>query len=403
VPRYHAREVARKRAELDRVPLVLGSATPMLESWWQTKQGKATLISMPERIEKLPMPPVVIVDTINDPLIRHGHNIGRALKTGIDQALRQDGQVILFYNLRGFTPVLWCRACGEKLSCPHCTTTLTWHKDKRLCLCHTCDYSSPLPAQCPSCKKPGLKHFGSGTQKLEEEVRLKFPGVSVVRMDSDSMRKHGSHDEALERFRHGDVRILLGTQMIAKGLDFPNVTLVGVVDADTALHQVDFRASERTFQLISQVAGRTGRSQRGGRVLVQTMQPDAEAIRFAAEHDYIGFATQELSHREERLMPPQSVLLRLILRGKDEAILDAEAVKMSDLLREAANELQLTCRILGPAPAPLARHKDFFRYQILISSRTHEILTGLVRHCESAFEKLTGIEYAIDVDPLHMR
>ncbi len=403
VPRYHAREVARKRAEMEGIPLVLGTATPTLESWWNAQNQKYELIPMPERIEKLPMPPVVIVDTINDPLIRRGHNIGRALHTAIDQALKQSGQVILFFNLRGFTPVLFCRHCGNKLSCPHCATSLTWHKDKKRCICHTCDYTTSLPSNCPSCGNPGLRHFGSGTQRLEEEVRQKFPGVSVLRMDSDSMKKAGSHDDALEKFRHGEVSILLGTQMIAKGLDFPNVTLVGVVDADTSLHQIDFRASERTFQLISQVAGRTGRSARGGRVLVQTMQPDAESIRFAATHDFVGFANREMMHRRERLMPPYSALVRVILRGPDEKLLEDASLEFSDVLREQAGSLPDTYRVLGPGPAPLARHKDFFRYQILVSSQSHQALCDLLHGCRARLEQIGGIEYVLDVDPLQMR
>lgn len=402
-PRYHAREVARKRAEMERIPLVLGTATPTLETWWNAHKRNYQLISMPERIEKLPMPPVVTVDTLNDPMIRRGHNIGRALQTAVDQTLRDNGQVILFFNLRGFTPVLFCRKCGEKLSCPHCATSLTWHKDKKLCLCHTCDYTIPLPSVCPSCSQPGLRHFGSGTQRLEEEIRQKFPGVSVLRMDSDSMRKPGSHDEALERFRQGEVSILLGTQMIAKGLDFPNVTLVGVVDADTALHQIDFRASERTFQLISQVAGRTGRSSRGGRVLVQTMQPDAESIKFAAGHDYVGFARCEMGHRRERLMPPYSALLRLILRGTDEKLLEEASLEFGDILREASDAMEEKFRVLGPAPAPLARHKDYYRFQIMVTSPTHPALRKLYRDCLPKLNKISGIEFAVDVDPLHLR
>ena len=403
VPRYHAREVARKRAELEQIPLILGTATPTLETWANAKAGRYQMISMPERIEKLPMPPVVTIDTVNDPLIRRGHNIGRALRTGIDLALRDQGQVILFFNLRGFTPVLWCRSCGEKLSCPHCATTLTWHKDKKLCLCHTCDYKAPIPEVCPSCQQPGLRHFGSGTQRLEEEVRQKFPGVSVLRMDSDSMRKPGSHDEALERFREGEVSILLGTQMIAKGLDFPNVTLVGVVDADTALHQTDFRASERTFQLLSQVAGRTGRSARGGRVLVQTMQPDAEAIRFAAKHDFPGFALQEMQHRQERSMPPYAALLRIIIRGKEEPVVEESSLQMGDLLRDLASKTPGRYRLLGPAPAPLSRHQDYFRFHLMITSPTHADLTALFQQAQPQLDKLPGIEYALDVDPLQMR
>ncbi len=403
VPRYHAREVARKRAIMEEIPLILGTATPTLESWSKAKSKKYRLISLPERIEKLPMPPVVVVDTVNDPLIKRGHNIGRALRTSMDLALKDNGQIILFFNLRGFTPVLWCRQCGETFCCPHCATSLTWHKDKKICLCHTCDYKTTLPDVCPRCNQPGLRHFGSGTQRLEDEVRGKFPGVSVIRMDSDSMRKPGSHDEALEKFRHGEVSILLGTQMIAKGLDFPNVTLVGVVNADTSLHQVDFRASERTFQLISQVAGRTGRSSRGGRVLVQTMQPDAEAIRFAAEHDYVGFAEQELKHRQERQMPPHFELLRIIIRGTDEKQVEQSSIKMGDILREESQKLSAPFRILGPGPAPLARLKNYYRFNILLGSQNHAALCELIETCRKSINKIPHIEYAIDVDPIHMR
>ncbi|MCA9099463.1 MAG: primosomal protein N', partial [Planctomycetaceae bacterium] len=185
-----------------------------------------------------------------------------------------------------------------------CDITLTWHKDRGRIVCHSCKYESPPPERCPHCEQPGLRYFGTGTQKLEQEVIAKFPGHTVVRMDSDSMRKPGSHDKALEAFRKGEVSILLGTQMIAKGLDFPNVTLVGVVDADTQLHQPDYRAAERTFQLIAQVAGRTGRGEKGGRVLVQTTSPDEPAIQFAASHDYDGFAYRELAHRREAGYPP---------------------------------------------------------------------------------------------------
>jgi len=403
IPRYHAREVARKRAMMEDIPLVLGTATPTLESWWKAKTKQYRMISLPERIEKLPMPPVIIVDTVNDPLIKRGHSIGRALRTSMDQTLKDEGQIILFFNLRGFTPVLWCRQCSEKLCCPHCTTSLTWHKDKKLCMCHTCDFKTTLPDSCPSCHQPGLRHWGSGTQRLEDEVRSKFPGASVIRMDSDSMRKPGSHDEALEKFRHGEVSILLGTQMIAKGLDFPNVTLVGVIHADTSLHQTDFRASERTFQLISQVAGRTGRSSRGGRVLVQTMQPDAEAIRFAAEHDYVGFAKQELKHREGRQMPPLSDLLRVIIRGKDEKQVEQSSIEMGDILRSQAHKQSHSYRILGPSPAPLSRLKDYYRFHILISSQSHAALCELLQICRKSISKIPHIEYAIDVDPLQMR
>src|SRR5262249_15184744 len=265
-PRYHAREVARRRAELEHVPLILGSATPTLESWRRAQEGTDELLRLPRRVEGLPMPPVVIVDVRHDPMRRRGAAIGRALHAAMLGALEAGGQVILFLNLRGFSPVLWCRACGAAVKCPHCDVSLTWHKERRLVVCHSCGFQKAPPTACPGCSDAGIQYLGVGTQRLEQEVRARFPKYSCVRMDSDSMRKEGSHDRALEAFRHGHTRILLGTQMISKGLDFPNVTLVGVIDADTVLHQPDLRSSERTFQLIAQVAGRTGRSAKGGRV-----------------------------------------------------------------------------------------------------------------------------------------
>ena len=271
-PRYHATEVARERCRQEGVPLILGSATPTLESLYRTSnvhQPPATsqpprqqpsaishqppandvLLSLPRRVNDLPMPPVVIVDVRNDPQIGKGHAVGRALQHGIDRALKEGGQVILFLNLRGYSPVLWCWKCGGGVKCPDCDITLTWHRDRKKVVCHSCEYEAAPPERCPQCDQPGLRYFGTGTQRLEKEVEVKFPGRKVLRMDSDSMSRRGAHDEALEAFRHGEVDILLGTQMIAKGLDFPNVTLVGVINADTLLHQPDLRASERTFQL----------------------------------------------------------------------------------------------------------------------------------------------------------
>ncbi|MEM1063095.1 MAG: primosomal protein N', partial [Planctomycetota bacterium] len=288
-PRYHAREVAERRAAAAAVPLILGSATPTLESWRRAATGRYRLVSMPSRVDDLPMPPVTIVDVRNDPQIKKGHAIGRVLESTMRTALGDDGQVILFLNVRGHSPAVWCPACGASLKCLDCDITLTWHKDLRLNLCHSCGVESEVPRSCPECGHTGLKFVGIGTQKLEAEVRAKFAGVPLARMDSDAMKKPGSHDEVLSAFRSGDLKILLGTQMIAKGLDFPNVTLVGVVDADTTLRQPDLRASERTFQLIAQVAGRTGRSRRGGRVLVQSSSPAEPAIRLTRDHDYVTF------------------------------------------------------------------------------------------------------------------
>lgn len=418
VPRYHAREVARRRAELNSIPLILGSATPTLESWKRAQDGDELLLSLARRVEGLPLPPVVVVDVRNDPHISHGGAIGRALVTAMQTALDNGGQIILFLNLRGFTPTLWCRACGAAAKCPDCDVSLTWHKDRNVALCHSCDYETQAIVQCPHCGKPGLQHLGIGTQRLEAEVNARFRNYKCVRMDSDSMRKPGSHDETLSAFDRGEIDILLGTQMIAKGLDFPNVTLVGVINADTVLHQPDIRAAERTFQLISQVAGRTGRGQKGGRVFVQTRSPGEPAILKAAEHDYEGFAAGELKHRLELDAPPYRHLARVIFRGPVESEVRAYAKEFAAVLKAVVEEegkqgppgqdggqaaALNRVRILGPAPAPVAKQRANYRYHLQLSAESSETLRDLWRTARKGFPSSGDIEFVVDVDPLNMR
>lgn len=403
VPRYHARDIARQRARLEGVPLVLGSATPSLENWLDVERGRATLISLPKRVERLPLPPVVIVDVRNDPYCKRGAAIGRALESAMRHTLEDGGQVILLLNLRGFSPAVWCRLCGETVKCPDCDVTLTWHKDQSVTLCHSCDFRSQPPSHCPSCGQAGMRYVGVGTQKLEQEVRGRFSRYRCLRMDSDSMRKHGSHDEALEAFRRGEVQILLGTQMIAKGLDFPNVTLVGVVAADALLHQPDIRSAERTFQLISQVAGRTGRSARGGRVFVQTASPAEPAVLMAADHDYQGFAKRELEHRHEMLAPPYYRLTRVVFRGINEAAVKTQAAAVSVLLREAAKSGESDVRILGPAPAPIAKLKKNYRYHVQLAATQLAPIQELWHQIAGDIPRTSGVEHIVDVDPLDMR
>jgi len=402
-PRYHAIEVARQRATLDKIPLILGSATPTLESYLRVLRKQDVLISMPRRVAQLPLPPVITVDTRNDPIISKGGAIGRALFTSMQTALTAGGQVILFLNVRGFAPVFWCRGCGEGIQCPNCDVTLTWHKARGVALCHSCDFSTAPPSNCPRCHKPGLLSLGIGTERLEAEVQARFPGYKCLRMDSDTMQQRGSHDTALERFRHGEVQILLGTQMIAKGLDFPNVTLVGVIDADTLLHQPDLRSAERTFQLIAQVAGRTGRSAKGGRVLVQTASPEQPAIVKAAAHDYVGFAREELLHRQALNVPPFTHLARVILRGPREPDVQAFATLTGDRLKAAAAELQANVKILGPAPCLVARLQSNFRYHLQMTANELPVLQKLWIQVAESLPSHPAVEYVIDVDPLNLR
>ncbi len=403
VPRYHAREVARRRAEMASVPLILGSATPTLESWTAAQRGEDTLIRLSKRVSDLPLPPVAAVDVRNDPRCVSGAAIGRALQTAIRAAVEDGGQVILFLNVRGHSPVLWCKACGEGIKCPDCDITLTWHKDRKLAMCHTCDYAIDPPQTCPRCGNASVRYFGIGTQRLEEELKSKFPRYTCLRMDSDTMRKRGSYETALDAFRNGEVNILLGTQMIAKGLDFPNVTLVGVVDADTILHQPDIRAAERTFQLIAQVAGRAGRGRKGGRVLVQTSSPDEPAVRFAVQHDYLGFAKAELVHRREMAAPPFCRLARVILRGLDNDEVIAEAERMAEILRTAATASQVPFRLLGPAPAPIMKLNKYYRHHFQLAAAEAETIQSLWRSVANELPRTSSVEYVVDVDPLNMR
>lgn len=402
-PRYHATEVARKRCQDERVPLILGSATPTLESWLRATRKQDTLVSMPSRVAERPLPPVVIVDTRNDPRISKGSSLGRAMFQAIARALKDKGQVILFLNLRGYSPTVWCRSCGAGIKCPNCDITLTWHRDRQAAVCHSCDYEIPPPKACPTCQSPAVRYLGTGTQKLDEEVKNTFPDARVVRMDSDSMKKPGSHDEALDRFRRGDVEILLGTQMIAKGLDFPNVTLVGVIDADTMLRQPDMRAAERTFQLIAQVAGRTGRGERGGRVLVQTTSPEDPAIRFASRHDYIGFAQHELAERFDLQAPPFSHVARVIFRGPDEMRTRQTAQAIAERLRAARRGTTESVRVLGAAPAPVTRLRGLWRFHIQITGKSHELVRELWQSVEKSLSLPDDVEFAIDVDPINSR
>jgi primosomal protein N' (replication factor Y) len=397
-PRYHARDVAVARASAEGVPLVLGSATPSLESWNRARQGEYQLIEMPRRVMDRPLPEVGTID-----LRAEGQRIGsrgsisRLLHGAIRTALHDEGQVILLLNRRGYSTHIQCPACGEVVRCPDCDIALTHHKTGDAALCHLCDFRTTAPTTCPACGSGEINYWGLGTQKLEAEVRARFPDVPAVRMDTDTMKTRGAHEKALADFRGGKTRILLGTQMIAKGLDFPNVTLVGVIQADTALHLPDFRAAERTFQLVTQVAGRTGRGDRGGRVLVQTHSPDHPAIRSAVRHDFAAFAAQELPLREMLHYPPFASMIRLVIRGESEAVSREFAEQLAKTIKAS-----LTARVLGPAPAPNPRIRGKYRFQIQLQGTDGDQLRAAVRQAEAVLAVPNGVEWIADVDPQSM-
>jgi primosomal protein N' (replication factor Y) len=398
-PRYHARDVAVKRGQLERIPVLLGSATPALETWRNAQLGRYTRLTMNDRVANRPMPEVLLIDLRHEKTPLAG--LSESLRQAMIRALDGGGQVILLLNRRGFHTIVMCPnpRCGAVLKCDACDVALTFHKGRKLLICHACDAERPRPPACPHCGNMKLHYGGIGTERLEREVTIAFPDRVVRRMDSDTMRTPGSHEAVLSAFKEGEVDILLGTQMIAKGLDFPNVTLVGVVNADTALHMPDFRAAERTFQLVAQVAGRTGRGDRPGQVLVQTCSPDVAAIACAARHDYDGFVASELPEREKACMPPFVRLVRVLARGPDERVVHDYLERLMLALREAAPE---SVRILGPAPSPVLKIRNLFRYHLRLTAPGPKPLQDLLHAVPPTVPVPHGVELAIDVDPVSM-
>ena len=402
-PRYHARKVAHARAMSLGVPLVLGSATPSLESWHATQTGHAEMVPLPSRVNNLPMPDVQLVDLrVRDD--RSSGAISRPLYSAVQATLEDQGQIILLLNRRGFATTIQCPACGEVVACPDCDMPLTHHRDGGKAICHYCDFTIATPPACPACQFDGIRYSGLGTQRLEAEIKAKFPKARVARMDSDTMRRPGSHQRVLSMFRSGDLDILLGTQMIAKGLDFPNVLLVGVINADSALHFPDFRAAERTFQLVTQVAGRTGRGERSGRVIVQTYSPEHPAIQAASRHDYNQFAKDEMVVRRRFNYPPLGSVARIIIRGSVEDVTEAVADSFLARLDAARNQLGYEVRVLGPAPPPISKLRGKYRFHILLQSVNAAHLGATIRKAIETFTiaEKDDVQYVIDIDPMDM-
>ncbi len=403
-PRYHAREVAARRAGAAHVPLLLGSATPALESWHAAQTGRFRLVEMPSRVLNLPLPSVATIDLRDEYVsgVPSPGALSRKLVQAMKAALDDDGQVILLLNRRGFSTHIQCPACGLVVRCSHCDIALTHHRSGERVICHYCNYQAATPAACPDCGFAGIRFGGRGTQKLEAEVRARFPHVSCLRMDTDSMRGHGAHEVALDRFRRGEIRILLGTQMIAKGLDFPNVTFVGVINADTGLHLPDFRAGERTFQLVTQVAGRTGRGSKGGCVMVQSFNPDDRAIQAAVRHDYAAFAAAELPDRKAFLYPPFASVFRLVFRGPSAATTEAFATEVSELIGKRLQNQHVSARMLGPVAAPIAKLRGKFRYHLLLQSADRQGTCVVVRDVTDDLKAPAGVQWIVDADALSM-
>ncbi len=416
-PRYHARDVAVMRARLEGIPILMGSATPSLESWSNAAKGNYTLLSMPSRVENRPLPLVKMIDLRHEPKPSGKHfAIGSTLETAMRKTLKDKGQIILLLNRRGFSTHVHCQACGHVAQCANCDLAMTFHRSKAALVCHFCGFETAPFQKCPSCSQPAMRYQGLGTEKLHAEIEEKFPGYVCQRMDSDTMAKPGSHQRVLDAFRDGLVQILVGTQMIAKGLDFPNVTLVGVINADVGLHLPDFRSAERTFQLLAQVAGRAGRGDKSGLVLIQTFTPDHPCITLAAKHDFVTFAGQELAHRKQHEYPPFHRLARLIVRSEKEEPAAQFADKLASAFTEAirrsvAGPTQSKpkgpgekaghppVRVLGPAECPVFRLNNYYRFHFQVQSADSAVLHAVLRDVLALAKPPHGVEFQVDIDP----
>jgi len=433
-PRYHARDVAIMRGQMENAVVVLGSATPSMESYYNCKKGKYTLLELPERVDDQKMPHVRVVDMRQAAHKEKGIPIfSPQLKEAITQRLERKEQTILFLNRRGYSTSLQCPKCGYVAQCPNCSLPLTYHRIDQRLSCHICGHNEKVPSVCPNekCKNPAIRYAGTGTQKVEEALAKLFPHARVRRMDADTMKRKDDYRKVLGDFRAGKTDILVGTQMIAKGLHFPNVTLVGIIYADLALHQPDFRAGERTFQLLTQVAGRAGRGDVEGEVFVQAFSPFHPAIQFARRHDFTGFYDQEIEFREQLKYPPASRVALLTLKGRNE---DKVKFSADHLKRELEKKLQTgeskgragsplpathtqtndgahgvtrstdfkDLIIAGPAPAPLLRAEQFYRYQIMLRTRAMTKLSQALAKIVQSLALPEDVSLTVDIDPVNL-
>jgi len=400
VPRYHGRDVAVMRASLAGAHCLLGSATPSLESHANALAGRYALLSLTQRVDFRSLPSFTIVDMRIEVARQRGATaLSRPLADAMQARLARREQTILFINRRGYSSSMQCRQCGHVEECPHCSISMTYHRTDETLRCHLCGEQRPAPLRCAQCGAPDIRWRGLGTQRVEEAVRRVLPRARVERMDTDTMTKKHRFREILGEFRQGRIDVLVGTQMIGKGLDFPNVTLVGLVDADLSMHIPDFRANERTFQLLVQVAGRSGRGDRAGEVVVQTFTPQAEAIQFARQGDYGGFAAAELEVRRQFGYPPSRHLIRHLFRGPNPDKLKFFAEQWA---KRVGEELGRRVELRGPAPAPIEKIRDEYRWQLWYFTASVTKVIGDLARLRAAFEWPDGITQILDIDPMNL-
>jgi primosomal protein N' (replication factor Y) len=395
--RYNARDLALVRGRMEQAAVVLGSATPAVTTVHAAGEGRLTLLELPERVEGRPMP---LVERVA--MKGNKGTISTALSNRLTETHDQGRQAIVFLNRRGFATFLVCAECGKPLTCPNCSVTLTYHRQRGQSLCHYCDYAVPAPGTCPLCGGTTLSELGAGTEKLEQDLKELLPTARILRMDSDTTSGKGSHARLLSRMNDGSADILVGTQMIAKGHDFPEVTLVGVVNAEASLGMPDFRAAERTFQLLSQVIGRAGRGENPGRVVVQALDTEHYAIRSAAEHDASGFYRQELEFRREAGYPPFTFLAAFAISGLAEQTVSEQADMTARLLTKLKSELKMRVEVLGPAPSPIYRLRNRFRRQILLKAVNRTELHRLIAFWRQRATVVSTVRISVDIDPVDM-
>lgn len=389
--RYHARSVALERARHHEAIVVLGSATPAVESYHRALRGDYRLVEIPHRIHNRQFPPVFLVDMRAEFANGNRSMFSELLAEELAQTLDRGEQAIILLNRRGYSAFVLCRSCGYVAACPNCHVSLTYHRDNRL-KCHYCGYSEQLKPSCPQCGSHFIRQFGTGTQQLEDHIRKNYANARIVRLDADTTKRKGSHQRLLSQFRQGQANVLIGTQMIAKGLDFPNVTLVGVVSADLALNFPDFRAAERTYQLLAQVSGRAGRGPKPGKVVIQCYEPGHYAVRCVTKHDYAAFYRQEIAYRRQLEYPPLGYLVRVLVQGPEKAVQEeAEAIHL--LLQSKLAD----AKIYGPAPAPLSKLKGRYRWHLIIKSKhkVSHLLTELPKSDST-------VMISVDPDPLFL-
>ncbi len=396
-PRYHARDVAVVRAKRCGAVCILGSATPSLETFENARRGRYHLLTLSSRVNTNTLPEVAIVDMKGE---KGNPMISRVLRDRIVEAMERKEQSILFLNRRGFSPTLWCGACYEVVRCKNCDVAMTYHRGHGRIVCHSCCEEMVPPKDCPSCTAPGLRFLGHGSEKVEVVLAKTFPDARIARMDSDTMLRREDYEDTLSAFGRGEIDILVGTQMIAKGLDFPRVTVVGVVSADGALHLPDLRAAERTFQLLAQVSGRAGRADLPGRIVIQTHAPEHSAIQHAAKHDFLSFAEEELNQRKELAYPPFGRMLRIVLEDPDPAVVQKAAGEFAGALNATLGDKAQT---LGPMPAPMAMIRGRHRHHILIKGPLDGSAFGIARNLlVHMMDGLTRPRVTLDVDPVQM-